>query len=198
MERLEATEYVLGGSEAELKRLRAQAAEHEATARWLLGQIGLRRGSRVLDVGCGPVGIVPLLAEAVGPRGQVVGLEREPRFVQMARAEISRLGLTNVTMVEADALASGLEDGSFDLVHERLVMVNLPERTKLVAKMAALAAPGAVVAPQDIDNVSWACEPEHESWAALLHVFHDTFRAGGGDPFVGRRLPALFTRSRAG
>jgi SAM-dependent methyltransferase len=187
----ESAEYVLGGSEAELQRLRAQAAEHETTARWLLGEIGLGEDGRVLDVGCGPVGILPLLSEVVGSKGEVVGLEREARFVRIAKAEMARLGLTNVTILEADALSSGLEDGSFDLVHERLVMVNLPKRAELVARMTALAAPGGIVALQDIDNVSWICEPAHESWTALLSVFHDVFRANGGDPFVGRRLPAL-------
>ena len=191
----ESAEYVLGGSEGELQRLRAQAAEYEASARWLLAEVDLKKGSRVLDVGCGPVGILPLLAEAVGSSGEVVGLEREERFVGMARAEMSRLGLTNVTIVERDALSSGLEDGSFDLVHERLVLVNLPERRDLISRMAALAAPGGVVAVEDIDNISWTCEPEHDSWIALLGVFHDVFRMGGGDPFVGRRLTALLRQT---
>jgi ubiquinone/menaquinone biosynthesis C-methylase UbiE len=188
-------EYVLGGSEAELRRLRAQAAEHEESSRWLLEAVGLREGSRVLDVGCGPIGILPLLAEAVGVSGEVVGLEREPRFVAMARAEMARLGLTNVTIVEGDALSSSLEAGSFDLVHERLVMVNVPERGDLVRTMAALAAPGGIIALQDIDNISWTCEPAHDSWTVLLDLFHDVFRAGGGDPFVGRRLPGLMRQA---
>ncbi|MCA1693846.1 MAG: methyltransferase domain-containing protein [Actinobacteria bacterium] len=184
-------EYVLGGSEAERARLRSQAVEHEASARWLLDAAGVGRGSKVLDVGCGPIGILALLAEKVGPNGEVVGLERERRFVEMARAEATRLGLANVTIVEGDALAAGLERESFDFVHERLVLVNVPERRELVAEMVSLVAPGGVVALEDIDNVSWLCEPPHESWTRLLDAFHETFRAGGGDPFVGRRLPAL-------
>ena len=184
-------QYVLGGSENELARLRAQAAEHEGTARWLLDAIGVRPGWRVLDVGCGPIGILRLLAETVGPDGEVVGLEREPAFVAMAREELNRLGLTNVRIVEGDALSSGIERDSFDVVHERLVMVNVPERGRLLAEMLALAKPGGFIALEDIDNVSWLCDPPHDSWNALLEVFHGAFRAGGGDPFIGRRLPAL-------
>jgi ubiquinone/menaquinone biosynthesis C-methylase UbiE len=183
--------YVLGGSENELARLRAQAAEHETTARWLLDAIGVRPGWRVLDVGCGPIGILRLLADAVGPEGEVVGLERESAFVEIAREEVNRHGLTNVRIVEGDALSSGIERDSFDLVHERLVLVNVPERAQLVAEMLALAKPGGFIALEDIDNVSWLCDPPHDSWTALLEVFHGAFRAGGGDPFIGRRLPAL-------
>jgi ubiquinone/menaquinone biosynthesis C-methylase UbiE len=183
--------YVLGGTETELNRLRAQAEEYEASARWLLDAIGIRPGSRVLDVGCGPIGILGLLSEKVGPKGEVVGLEREPRFVELARREVGRRGLQNVTIVEADALNNGLDNDSFDLVHERLVMVNVPERRKLLSEMLRLTAAGGTIALEDIDNVSWICEPAHESWVALISVFHTAFRAAGGDPFIGRRLPSL-------
>jgi ubiquinone/menaquinone biosynthesis C-methylase UbiE len=190
-------DYVLGGTETELIRLRAQAQEYEEQARWLLETVGVRPGARVLDVGCGPIGILRLLSEKVGPSGAVVGLERERRFVELARYEIERLGLQNVQVIEADALDSGLESESFDLVHERLVLVNVPEREALLSEMFRLTAPGGWVALEDIDNVSWLCEPGHSSWDALLTAFHAAFRAGGGDPFVGRRLPALLRGTNA-
>jgi ubiquinone/menaquinone biosynthesis C-methylase UbiE len=190
-------DYVLGGTETELNRLRAQAEEYESSARWLLDTIGIRPGMRVLDVGCGPIGILGLLSEKVGPDGEVVGLEREPRFVELARGEVARQRLQNVTIVEADALNSGLDNDSFDLVHERLVMVNVPERPKLISEMFRVTAPGGAIALEDIDNVSWICEPQHDSWVALLSVFHDAFRAAGGDPFIGRRLPSLLRGSGA-
>jgi ubiquinone/menaquinone biosynthesis C-methylase UbiE len=183
--------YVLGGTETELGRLRAQADEYEVQARGLLDTMGVRPGSRVLDVGCGPIGILKLLSEYVGPQGVVVGVERESRFAELARSEAARYGLENVKIVEADALASGLDKESFDVVHERLVMVNVPERRQLLSEMVSLVAPGGSIALEDIDNVSWLCEPEHPSWVALIGVFHQVFRAGGGDPYIGRRLPTL-------
>jgi protein-L-isoaspartate O-methyltransferase len=57
-----------------------------------------------------------------------IGLEREQRFVEMVRAEIVKRGLGNVTMIQADAINTGLEKGSFDLVHERLVLINVSTR----------------------------------------------------------------------
>ena len=194
---VQSAEYVLGGSEGELTRLRAQAAEYEMSARWLLDTVAVQPGARVLDVGCGPIGILGLLSERVGPQGQVVGLEREPRFARMAKQEVDHLGLTNVVIVEADALSSGLERESFNLVHERLVMVNVPERELLLSEMLALTAPGGTIALEDIDNVSWLCHPQHVSWNALMDAFHTVHRAGGGDPFIGRRLPAMLRSAGA-
>lgn len=81
--------------------------------------IRVQDGWRAVDIGCGPIGILNLLSERVGPKGVVIGLEREQRFVEMARVEIAKRGMGNVTMVQGDGLNTGLGKGSFDLVHER-------------------------------------------------------------------------------
>src|SRR6266568_3599509 len=184
-------DYPLGGSEIEEQRLLQQAIDYEPRTGLLLDRIGVQRGWKVADVGCGPLGILHLLSERVGPLGRVVGLEREPRFVATARAEIAKRGLTNVTVVEGDALATKLEKNSFDLVHERLVAINVPAHDRLLVEMTSLLRPGGTVVLEEADNVSWLCQPAHSSWDAILHAFHTVFQANGGDPFVGRRLPEL-------
>jgi ubiquinone/menaquinone biosynthesis C-methylase UbiE len=183
--------YPLGGTSAERDRLLSQAEQYEPTANWLLDHIGVQDGWRAVDIGCGPIGILNLLSERVGPKGVVIGLEREQRFVEMARAEIAKRGLTNVTMVQGDGLSTGLEKGSFDLVHERLVLINVSAREAFLTEMLSLLRPGGTVALEDVDNVSWLCQPAHPSWDILLNAFHTVFHAGGGDGFVGRRLPVL-------
>jgi hypothetical protein len=49
----------------------------------------------------------------------------------MARSEIARRGLRNAEIVQADALNTGLPKTAFDLVHERLVIINVPNRKAL-------------------------------------------------------------------
>jgi SAM-dependent methyltransferase len=183
--------YPLGGTQTELVRLLTQAEAYEPQANWLLDRIGIQAGWRTVDIGCGPIGILNLLSQRVGAAGTVVGLEREARFVAMARAEITKRSLANVQIVEADALNTGLQKGTFDLVHERLVMINIPEREAFLGEMLSLLRPGGTVVLEDVDNVSWLCQPPHPSWDILLNAFHTIFHAGGGDGFVGRRLPVL-------
>lgn len=59
---------------------------------------------------------------------RVVGLEREPLFAEMAHAEIAKRGLSNVRVVQADALNTGREKSAYDLVHARLVLINVSAR----------------------------------------------------------------------
>lgn len=183
--------YPLGGTQTELGRLLTQAEAYEPQANWLLDRIEIQPGWRAVDIGCGPIGILNLLSKRVGPQGSVVGLEREARFVEMAKAEVAKRGLVNVQMTEADALKTGLEKESFDLVHERLVMINVSARDAFLTEMLSLLRPGGTVALEDVDNVSWLCQPAHPSWDILLNAFHTVFHAGGGDGFIGRRLPVL-------
>ena len=189
--------YVLGGTLTEQQRLIAQAQGLEAHARWMLDRITITPGSRAVDIGCGPIGIMNLLADRVGPDGAVVGVEREPRFVEMARTELSKRGLRNVNVINADALKTGLERGSYDIVHERLVLVNVPPASQeaLVAEMLSLLKPGGVIALQEFDSASYVCYPEHPSWTALLGLWNRTFHAAGGNEFVGRSLAQLLRRA---
>jgi SAM-dependent methyltransferase len=188
---LSSSAYPLGGTRIEEQRLIEQAINHEPRTRLLLDRVGIQPGWSVIDIGCGPLGILHLLSERVGPCGRVVGLEREARFAATARAEVARRGLTNVTVVEGDALAPELEKQSFDLVHERLVAINVSARETLVAQMLSLLCPGGIAVLQEIDNVSWTCQPAHPAWDVILEAFHAVFRKDGGDPFVGRRLAEL-------
>lgn len=183
--------YPLGSTQTELQRLLAQAKVYLPQSNWLLDQIGIKPGWRAVDIGCGPIGILDLLSQRVGPQGSVVGLEREQRFVEMARAEIAKRGLSNVSVVQADGLNTGLEKGTFDLVHERLVMINVSAREAFLSEMLSLLRPGGTVVLADVDNVSWCCQPPHPSWDILLNAFHTVFHASGGDGFIGRRLQTL-------
>lgn len=75
--------------------------------------LALPSGSRVLDLGCGPGGSFPYLREAVGPSGEVVGVEISPEVVVNARRRVGRHGWDNVQVVEAAAATVALS-GTFD------------------------------------------------------------------------------------
>jgi predicted RNA methylase len=100
---------VCGGERhRQAERLRRQTTELQSLAAEFLDRVGAAEGQSVIDVGCGPGGILELLAERVGPRGRVVGLEVDPVHVAMARELVAEQGLTNVEVIQADARHTGL------------------------------------------------------------------------------------------
>ena len=187
----EQSDYFLGQSSAEHARLQFQALEFEQRSRQHLERAGIQPGWRVIDVGCGPQGVLHVLADQVGPTGTVVGLERDPRLVALARASIAEQGFTNVEIIQGDARATGLPRGSFDLVHERLVLVNVPEPELILAEMVALTRSGGVVAAWEVDDVSWLCYPAHPEWTRIMDAIQAVSLQDGQDCFIGRRLVRL-------
>ena len=187
--------YALGADTDETARLQRQSDELQPEARALLarlGELGLRPGQTALDLGCGPRGILDLLAEAVGPGGRVVGLDADPAHVTAARQYAFSQGLANVEVLAGDARHTGLPAESFDLVHTRTLLVTIPEPAEVVAEMARLARPGGLVASQEADAEFSICYPPLPEWDRLLALFRASFPRAGADLRLGRRLPELF------
>ena len=184
--------YALGADTDETARLRRQSEELQPEARALLARLGLRPGQSALDLGCGPRGILDLLAETVGPRGRVVGLDADPAHVTAARQFAFSQGLANVEVLAGDARHTGLPAESFDLVHTRTLLVTIPEPAEVVAEMARLARPGGLVASQEADAEFSICYPPLPEWDRLLALFRASFPRTGADLRLGRQLPELF------
>ncbi len=121
--------YPLGSSRGESARLQRQAEELAADSAALLDRVGLLPGQSAIDLGCGPRGILDMLAERVAPAGRVVGLDADPAHTAMAAEFAAARGLSGVEIITGDARSTGLPAGSFDLVHARTLLVNLPEPT---------------------------------------------------------------------
>lgn len=64
----------------------------------------LRKGNVVLDLGCGTGLNFPLLTDAVGPEGLVIGLDSSPHMLRVASRRIRRRNWKNVHIVESDAV----------------------------------------------------------------------------------------------
>jgi len=183
--------YLLGASADERQRLLFQGEMFRPEAAYLLDHAGLAAGDRALDVGCGPLGVLDLMTDRVGPHGTVLGLDAEPRMLELAAETVAERGLANVELLAADAADTGLPRASFDLAHTRLVLMNVPDADAVLTEMVALVRPGGTVAVQDVDWISRICEPAHPAWDRIVAVIAELWRLNGMDVRIGRRLPRL-------
>jgi SAM-dependent methyltransferase len=184
--------YALGRSGGESDRLGRQAAELAGDSAALLDRAGLRSGQSAIDLGCGPRGILDLLASRVAPGGRVVGLDADPTHTSMAARFAAEHLTGNVEIITADARHTGLPGGSFDLVHARTLLVNVPQPEDVVMEMVRLARSGGTVAVLEPDTEFAFCYPPHPGFDRIGEIWHAAFTRNGADDWIGRRVPELF------
>lgn len=80
----------------------------------MLWALGVARGGRVLEVGCGRGIALPVFAERLAPTA-LVGVDVDAALVGLARQRVQTLEV-DATVVEGDVRALPFESDSFDLV----------------------------------------------------------------------------------
>jgi SAM-dependent methyltransferase/ribosomal protein S18 acetylase RimI-like enzyme len=90
----------------------------EPAYRAALATLALPQGSRGLDLGCGPGGLLPLLAEQVGPEGRVIGVDVSQPHLNAAQQVIAEHNLSGIVRLEWADLQRPLPfaDGVFDWI----------------------------------------------------------------------------------
>jgi ubiquinone/menaquinone biosynthesis C-methylase UbiE len=105
--------------------------------------LGLRRGDRVLDAGCGTGRALTPLRAAVGPSGTVVGVDLTPAMLEAAvRAGRDRDGL----LLLADVAALPLRSASLDAVFAAGLVAHLHHPADGLRELARVVRPGGTLA----------------------------------------------------
>jgi ubiquinone/menaquinone biosynthesis C-methylase UbiE len=108
----------------------------------LLERVPLAPDSVVLDVGCGTGFPLLELAQRLGPRATVYGVDPWRAALGRARAKMEQYGLANVDLVEGDGAALPFGDGFFDLVVSNLGVNNFEDADGAMRECLRVARPG--------------------------------------------------------
>src|SRR5262249_35920145 len=119
----------------EVARLRLIEAEWDPHTIRHLEAIGVAAGWRCLEVGAGAGSIVRWLSERVGPAGQVVAADINPRFLGGLRGP-------NVEVRQCDITRDEIEAGHYDLVHCRHLVIHMDDAADVLRRMTAALRPG--------------------------------------------------------
>ncbi len=93
---------------------------------WLLDQLDLRPGQRVLEIGSGSGWLAAAMAQLVGKGGHVTGMEIIPELAAQSQADLERLGIDNVSVLAADGAQGHAAGAPFDRVMITAASWDLP------------------------------------------------------------------------
>ncbi|HUR33520.1 MAG TPA: class I SAM-dependent methyltransferase [Vicinamibacterales bacterium] len=157
----------------------------------MFGLAGLTPGMRVLDIGCGAGDVSFLALSLVGPGATVIGVDRSPEAVAVARQRAQQAGIPNVQFIATDLDQLEL-DQPVDALIGRLVLMYFREPGAVLRRLRRFVKPGGLVTFQEIDATGVAAEPMcDEFWTAGQRI-NQTFVRAGIDLRTGLKLPAIF------
>jgi ubiquinone/menaquinone biosynthesis C-methylase UbiE len=117
----------------------------------------LRPGDRVLDVASGTGLSFPLLREAVGAEGEVLGVDVSPEMMSLARQRVTAAGWQNITLLESSIesadIPGPLDAVLFNFTHD---VVRSPQALK---RIFAAAGPNVRIAIAGMKFVPWWLAP---------------------------------------
>lgn len=127
---------------------RSKAPEREQMIRGL----NLKRGSLVVDAGCGPGLWMPLIARAIGPHGHIIGVDISTEALVTAQQRNARKWYRHMVEYKRATLEQlPLPPGTADVIFSANVSQYLPDPVTTFAAMGRYLSPDGFLAIKDID-----------------------------------------------
>ena len=158
--------------------------------RRLVEALDLRPGYRVLDIGCGPGTDLGRLADAVGPGGAVIGVDRQPAMLAEAGRRLA--DRSNISLRAGDAHELPLADAGVERAKTDRVLQHVDDPERVLAEIRRVLSPGGILgmAEPDWDTLTVADDDVRTS-REFARFVGDQVR----NSTIGRQLVRLCTRA---
>jgi len=113
-----------------------------------LKEVGIKPGFNILDYGCGSGTYSIAAAQLVGKSGKVYSLDIHPLGIKRVQDIASDKGITNIETICSDC-ATGLEDGSTDVVLLYDTFHNLTDPDGVLKELHRISKPNSILSFSD-------------------------------------------------
>lgn len=105
-------------------------------------RMNVQPGAKALDVCCGTADWTIALAEAVGTKGEVTGLDFSQNMLDVGQEKVTSLNLKQVKLIHGNAMELPFQDNSFDYVTIGFGLRNVPDYMQVLKEMFRVLKPG--------------------------------------------------------
>jgi len=168
--------------EKNLERQHLLAQWLDPLSRHALERISLRKGSKILDVGCG-LGDTTLMLSKCFEDTRLTGLDQDMELIEEAKAA-NQAGHSTMQFVTGDAQQLPFPDNSFDFAFTRYLLHHVPDGLTALKEMKRVCKSGGIVFAQVPDINFMQSYPESWAYPQLKEFMNLLFK----DPLIGRKL----------
>lgn len=175
---------------AKLARLGNSPPELKARER-VMAMLAPKSGEIIVDVGAGAGVITAEIAQKVAPGGRVFAVDPSAGLLDVARATTREAGighLVDIRVADGRDLPFGLS--AFDAAFCRWVLMHVEGPEKVIAEMRRVTRRGGRVLAVEFD---WETVMVHPGDRAVTRRILNNAADRQIDPWIGRRLPSLFS-----
>lgn len=162
----------------------------------LLTDAGIKKGMRVLDVGCGSGDVSFLLLDLVGTDGEIIAVDHDAQALAIARQRIGAQHQPGLTFLQHDLLEMPCSIGIFDTIVGRRVLMYQRDAVATLRALSKCLRPGGIMVFQEHDTTmvpaSLDSFPLHQKAQGWIQAM---IAREGADLNIGFHLHSLFTRA---
>lgn len=114
--------------------------QHKVWRKKVMKEMNVQAGTIALDVCCGTADWTIALSQAVGPEGEVTGLDFSENMLKVGEEKTAHMD--NIRLVQGDAMALPFDDNAFDYVTIGFGLRNIPDYSKALSEMYRVLKPG--------------------------------------------------------
>lgn len=104
-----------------------QTNSQPTTVAFMLEFLEPKLGQKILDVGSGSGWTTALLAQIVGPKGKIFGIERIPELVEFSKSALAKYKFSNTKIQKSNNELGLLEQAPFDRILVSAAAEDLPQ-----------------------------------------------------------------------
>jgi demethylmenaquinone methyltransferase / 2-methoxy-6-polyprenyl-1,4-benzoquinol methylase len=116
--------------------------QHKRWRKDTMKRMAVKEGASALDVCCGTADWTLALAEAVGEKGTVKGLDFSKNMLKIGEEKVKHSGMDQVELIHGNAMELPFDDATFDYVTIGFGLRNVPDYLHVLKEINRVLKPG--------------------------------------------------------
>ncbi|WP_196890220.1 class I SAM-dependent methyltransferase [Aureivirga sp. CE67] len=188
-------EYAIHGGDKGKRRLQILSETLEEETTKFIQKVGISKGMKCLDLGCGGGNVSILLSKLIGEKGEVIGYDIDERKIALAKETMKELNISNIKF-EVKNVNHFDEKEVYDIIYSRFLLSHLKNPAEILQKMYHSLKPNGKILIEETDFSGHFSVPRSKDFDSYVSLYQKLLEKRGTNANLGKELFSLLNQSR--